>query len=149
MKRRKTLLEKEEELYNGNNFRIINEGNQIIFEIAGFTTLDLAEAVALMIRLDIDNDDKVWNLPMTIFDKNVFPEKSLYWLSGGDSEWITLEHYSDSWFNCMFDFCSKWSSDITNSVESAKSLGDVRKYFVNQLNLLRIYEWAISKGFTR
>lgn len=149
MKRRKTLLEKEEELYNGNNFRIINEGNQIIFEIDGFTTLDLAEAVALMIRIDIDDDDKVWNLPITIFDKNVFPEKSLYWLSGGDAEWITLEYYSDSWHNCLFDFCSKWSKSIQESVETATTLKDVRNYFTQSLSLIKIYEWAISKGFTK
>lgn len=149
MRRRKTLLEKEEMLYSGSNFRIINEGNQVIFEVGTFTTLDLAEAIALMIRLDIDENDPVWSLSINIFDKNVFPEKSLYWLSGGDSEWITLEHYSDSWFNCLFDFCSKWSSDIQHAVDKASTLGDIRHYFINQLSLIRIYEWAISKGFTR
>jgi hypothetical protein len=149
MKRRKTLLEKEEILYSSDNFRILNEGNQVIFEIWGFTTLDVAEAVSLLIMHGVSHSDPVWELPTSFFDKNVFSEKSLYWLSGGDSEWITLDNYSDSWFNCLFDFCSKWSKSIEEAVENSKTLLDIRNHFEENLSLLRIYDWAISKGFVR
>lgn len=148
MKRRKFLLEKEEKVFSNKYLNITNIGNQIIFEMQQHTTTDLAEIVAIMMKNNI-NDEEFWKLPTSQFDKNIQPDKSIYWLSGGDSEWILLDNYSDTWYNCCNDFCNKWQNLVINSVQNSTTLGDIRKNFTEKLNLLTIYDWAISKGFVR
>jgi hypothetical protein len=148
MKRRKSVLEKQEVIYKNADISIINIGNQIIFEIKEHTTLDLSEAVSLMIKLGIE-DTEVWYLPSVLFDADINPEKTLYWLSGGDKEWVLLENYQDSWFNLYHDFCEKWENHIYSIIKNSKNLLDIKLSFEKELNLMVFYDWSISKGFIR
>ena len=147
MKRRRNVIEKEKILWRNNKVSIINIEGQIIFEIRDYTTVDLVEAVVLMANISVKDD--VWSLSTNNFDKNIDPEKSLYWLSGGDSEWMTLEHYSESWYNLHQDFSIKWSPIINSIVSESKNLAEIKEELEKRLNLAIIYDWAISRGFTR
>lgn len=148
MKRRKTLLENEEKIFSSSYLNIINVGDQMIFEIQQHTTNDLAEAVALMMKNGA-HDEEFWKLPTSIFSKDIQSERSLYWLSGGDSEWVFLDNYSDSWYNYCTDFCNRWGSLVMDSIEKSDTLSDIRDSFKKNLNLLAIYDWAIGRGFIR
>lgn len=147
MKRRKTIDENAL-VYNGKLVTITKEKNQeLFFEIKDNVTTDLAEAVSIMMKLDVKEQD-VWNIEIQSI-KDINPEKALYWLSGGDVEWLTMEHYSTSWINCYSDFCEKYSKTIIEIVESSKSLGDIKDKFNRYLNLPTLYNFALSKGFVK
>lgn len=147
MKRRKWILEQEHTIYNKSDISIINSGNQIIYEIKGNSTLDIVEATSILMSLSIEDLD-IWNIPIINLDKNLItPEKTLYWLSGGDKEWVILDNYSISWYDCHDIFCLKFGHLVHQSVEHSKTLNDIRKFLKQNLNLAIIWDWAISKGF--
>lgn len=148
MKRRRTVLENEEIIFKREGINIVNIGGQIIFEIKEHITLDLAEAISLAMNEDFE-ESEFWSLPVQIFDKTIISEKALYWLSGGDKEWVTLENYSDSWYNCYSDFCSKWEPAIIDIISKSETLLDIKLGYKKRLNLVTLYDWAISKGFVK
>jgi hypothetical protein len=39
-----------------------------------------------------------------ISTENITPERSLFWLTGGDKEWRTMEYYNTPWCDCYLDF---------------------------------------------
>lgn len=148
MKRRKTLLENEEKIFSNSYLNIIEVGNQIIFEIQQLTTNDLAEAVALMMKNGVQ-DENFWKLPTSLFNKDIQAERCLYWLSGGDAEWVILDNYSDYWYNYCTDFCNRWESTVKDAIEKSENLSDIRDSFEKNVSLLAIYDWAIGRGFVR
>jgi hypothetical protein len=147
MKRRRTIIQNEKIIHESENLIISNCGKFTIFEIKQHTTFDLLEAVVLMMRNSID--DKVFNLPIDLFDININPEKSLYWLSGGDSDWVTNETYIDSWHNLYHEFCSEWCNTLHEIVKQSRTLGQLKDALLERLNFMCIYNWCISKGFVK
>lgn len=145
MKRRRTL--DNTLIYNGKSVIITKENQELFFEIQNNITTDLAEAVSIMMKFDIKDDD-VWKIEIENA-KNIDPEKTLYWLSGGDKEWLTMENYNSPWINCHTDFCEKYSKIVIESVNNSKTLGDIRDKFSKQLNLPTLYNFALSKGFIK
>lgn len=151
MKRKKNLLEKigTKIIYNNNMVKISREGNEWFFEIGKELTTDLAEAVAILIR-KYDKNDTIWNIEIkNIITENIHPEKALFWLSGGDNEWKTLEHYRKPWCDCYIEFQEEFGMSIINIIKNSKTLGDVRKEFINNINLSTLYDFAISKDILR
>jgi hypothetical protein len=41
---------------------------------------------------------------LEISTENITPERSLFWLTGGDKEWRTMEYYNTPWCDCYLDF---------------------------------------------
>lgn len=151
MKRKKVLLEKigTKIIYNDGIIKISREGNEWFFEIGKELTTDLAEAVAIMIR-ECDKNDKIWDVEIKdIITENISPEKSLYWLTGGHKEWKSLENYSKPWCDSYLDFQEEFGSSIINIIKKSKKLRDMRKYFIKNLNLTILYDFAISKKLIR
>lgn len=146
MKRRRSL--DNTLIYNGKSVVITRENNQeLFFEIQNNITTDLSEAVSIMMKLDIKDDD-VWKIEIEN-NKNIDPEKTLYWLSGGDKEWLTMENYSSPWIDCYVDFCDKYSKVVIDIISESKNLGEVREKFNKHLNLAILYNFALSKGFIK
>lgn len=124
------------------NIIITQEQNELFFEIAGKLTTDIAEAVSIMMSLK--SRVTIWDM---LVPKNydISPEKCLYWLSGGEKEWIHLENYKMPWINCHQLFTEEYSKIIHDIVKKSKTIGDIRDGFIKELNLLTLYEFALSK----
>lgn len=147
MKKRKEVVESNVLVFGNNVVRITKESNQeLFFEIKNEITTDIAEAVAIMMRLDVKN---IWDIELNHNINFVDPEKCLYWLSGGNKEWIMLEHYNISWADCYSQFEEEFGFLVLEIVKRAKTLGEIRDGFIKYLNLPTLYDFAISKNFVK
>ncbi len=151
MKKRKDLLEKigTKTIFTDKTRKISIEGNKWFFEIGRELTTDIAEAVSLLIR-ECDSEQSIWEVELrNINTYDVTPEKSLYWLSGGYKEWKSLDNYNKPWCDCYIDFQEEFGTLILNVVNRSKTLGDIRNYFIENLNLPILYDFALSKDLIR
>jgi hypothetical protein len=152
MKRKRITLEKqqEKEILNQRELKMTKEGNEYFFEIGQEMTSDVAEAVSILMR-KVDWNDPIWNtaIDKKVIYENITPEKSLYWLSGGYKEWKSLENYNRPWCDCYIHFQEEFGLTILNSVNRSKTLGDIREYFIENLNLPVLYDFALSKDLIR
>lgn len=153
MKRRKLALKAvgKNDVYSGGIVRVSREEDKYFFEIGSELTTDLAEAVALLMR-KTDWNDGIWNLDlqgMRIETEEITPEKALFWLTGGYSEWRTLENYCKPWCDCYLDFQEEYGLLICNIIGRTKSLKEIRDNFCKHLSLPTLYEFALSKEMIR
>jgi len=151
MKKRKDLLEKigTKTIFTDKTRKISIEGNEWFFEIGKELTTDIAEAVSLLIR-ECDSNNQIWEVEIKdINTEDITPEKSLYWLTGGYKEWKSLENYNRPWCDCYLEFQEEFGFTILNSVNRSKTLGDVREYFIENLNLPVLYDFALSRNLIR
>ena len=147
MKRKKLLVDTDlsEILYSDEKLKIIKLEKTTIFEIGSYTTTDLAEAVCLMMS-KLDNNHRIWKSIITTNLEDISPERSLYWLSGGRTEWNSLENYKKHWSECYLDFQEEFGIVIINIIKKAKSLKDIKDSFMKYLNLPILYDFAMSKS---
>jgi hypothetical protein len=151
MRRKKTLLKEigTKIIYDNDTIKISSEGNKWFFEVGKEITTDLGEAVSLLLR-NCDSNDDVWQMIIKDIDtQNIEPQKSLYWLTGGDKEWKTLENYNRPWCDCYLDFQEEFGFLIVNIINKSKTLNEMRKYFIEYLNLPVLYDFALSKKLLR
>jgi hypothetical protein len=153
MKRRKLALKSagKNDVYNSTIVRITKEEDIYFFEIGNELTSDVAEAVALLMR-KVDWNDEIWNLDLEGINMNaesITPEKSLFWLTGGYSEWRTLENYNRPWCDCYLDFQEEFGMLIFNIVKRTKSLKEIRDNYCKHLSLPILYDFALAKGMIR
>lgn len=131
------------------NFVKIEKGEKISFyQIGDFITTDVAEAVAIMM-ITPEIDPHFWNIKFNCNCEDLEPRKCLYWLTGGDEEWVLLENYKKTWIECDLDFQQKYGLLILDIVKNAKTLGDIKERFSKELNLLDLYEYALSIDIIR
>ena len=151
MKRRKVALKTvgRNDVYNNGIVRITKEENIYFFEICNELTSDIAEAVVLLMR-KFDWDDNIWNLELGEVDtENITPEKSLFWLTGGYTEWRTLDNYSKPWCDCYLDFQEEYGMLIINIVKRSKKISEIRDNYCKYLNLPILYDFALSKNMIK
>lgn len=151
MKKRKVDLESKgsQNIYSDKIITISKENDEYFFEIGTEMTNDIAEAVSILMRKSEFNSN-IWDLELKdVFTENITPEKALFWLTGGYTEWRTLEHYNKPWSECYLDFQEEFGMIIINIVKKSKNLKDIRKNFIKYLNLPTLYEFAISKNMIR
>ena len=66
----------------------------------------------------VDFNEAVWDLEVSnIVLENITPERSLFWLTGGYSEWRTLENYNKPWCDCYLDFQEEFGYLIVNIIK--------------------------------
>ena len=151
MRKKKTLLKEigTKIIYDNNTIIISREGNEWFFEIGKELTTDLGEAVSLLLR-NCDVSDEVWKTDIKEMNiDNISPEKSLYWLTGGEKEWKTLENYNRPWCDCYLDFQEEFGLLVISIIKRSKTLEDMRKHFIEYLNLPVLYDFALSKKLLR
>ena len=147
--RRKRIDESVNEILNQEESLNITKKDDIyIFEIDGESTSDVAEAVSILMS-KVDWDDQIWNIQINDKNKKISPVKSLFWLSGGYTEWTKLYNYTIPWSECHSDFQSEFGSLITHIVSTSNTLLDVRNGFMKYLSLPILYDFAISKNLVR
>ena len=133
-------------LLNQDFVKITKSSDDYLFEIGESITTDPAEAVALMMRTT-DLDEMTWKKDIKINPDKIEPRKALYWLTGGDLEWITLENYRVSWNNSEFIWEEEFGFIIKSIIQKSKNLEDIRKGILKYLNLPTLYEFALEKNF--
>ena len=151
MRKKKTLLKEigTKIIYDDNTIIISREGNEWFFEIGKEMTTDLGEAVSLLLR-NCDASDQVWKTEIKEMNiDNISPEKSLYWLTGGEKEWKTLENYNRPWCDCYLDFQEEFGLLVVTIIKKSNTLEDMRKHFIEYLNLPVLYDFALSKKLLR
>jgi hypothetical protein len=151
MKKRKVDLKSKgsQNIYSDKIITISKESDEYFFEIGTEMTNDIAEAVSILMRRSEFNSN-IWDLELKdVFTENITPEKALFWLTGGYTEWRTLEHYNKPWSECYLDFQEEFGMIIINIVKKSKNLKDIRNNFIKYLNLPTLYEFSISKNMIR
>ena len=146
--RKKRIEEKENIIFKNNIVKITKENDeQLCFEIVNYITYDISEAVSLLIKYDLS--DKIWDIDIKVNINDILPEKTLYWLSGGEKEWTTKEHYIKDWSDCYLDFQEQFGFIIMNILRKSRKLRDIKQGFNKNLNLPIIYDFAISKNLVK
>jgi len=152
MKRRKINLgikdrKQIDEDLNQQTLTVIKSNNY--FEIGTEITNDVAEAVSILMK-KTSSDDPIWRTEVNKKSLDgILPEKTLYWLSGGDKEWRTLDNYLEPWSNCYSYYEEEFGKLIIEAVEKSKTLADIRDYFIKYLNLPILYDFAIKIDIVR
>ncbi len=143
--RRKLLENDQLEIIRGKVI-IAENNNKLFFEIENEVTYDIAEAVAILLKYNI-NDESIWNINITEdYKKDICPEKSLFWLTGGKYEWVLLDNYKKPWHICYKEFQEEFGSIINDVVKSSKKLIDIKHFFERKLNIATFYNFALSKN---
>jgi hypothetical protein len=145
---RKKIKTLSNDVYESNIVRINKEENEYFFEIGNELTTDVAEAVAILMR-KVEIDNPIWEIELKDLEVEVSPEKSLFWLTGGNQEWRTLEHYNKPWRDCYLEFEEEFGFLILNITKRSKKLKDIRNNFIKYLNLPILYDFAISKNMIK
>lgn len=151
MKRRKLALKTigKNDVYNDGVVRVTKEEDVYFFEIGNELTSDIAEAVAILMR-KVDYNDNIWNLKLEDIDaESITPEKSLFWLTGGYSEWRILDNYNKPWCDCYLDFQEEFGMLIYNIVKRTTKMKEIRDNYYKYLNLPILYDFAISKNMIK
>lgn len=148
MKRRRLEFPKVQNVLEDGCIRICKDDKDYFFEIDQEVTTDIGEAVAILMRngLDTWNNKEIWNTPIEnkIKTDEISPEKSLYWLTGGDDEWTSLDNYSKPWHQMALTFQEEYGMLIVMIISKAKTLGDIRDGFMKYLNLPTLYDFAVK-----
>ena len=125
-----------------------NESGEIFYEIEDYVTQDIAEAVAIMMRKP-NIDKSIWNREFNLDIESLDPRKCLYWLTGGDKEWIKLHNYKKTWLECDSYFANEYDFVVRWILKKSKNLGDIRDGFIEYLNLPTLYEFALTKNIIK
>lgn len=145
MKRKKLLTsELKYVLYNNQKIMIGRSTDNYIFEIGNEITNDLAEGVSILMSIG-ENNPNIWDLEIDSKNIEITPAKTLFWMSGGVSEWSSGSNYKIPWCECFIDFQEEFGILVINIVKSAKTLADIRDGFRKHLNLPILYDFALCK----
>jgi len=152
-KRRKILVKEREVILFSNDYTavLMEEDGNLYFESGNFLTQDVAEGVAFLMRKDpYGKNTDLWNINIEDVDRyQISPEKAIYWLSGGDTEWICGNHYKYSWSESCNIFADHYSDMIHSIVNKSKTLNDIRIKFIKYLNLPTLYETAVNNNLIK
>ena len=143
--KKKVKVMRPHDIWNSEVIKISKSDHEYYFEIDSEITIDLGEAIAIMMR-ETDWNDKVWNLSINDIDyQNIQPSKCLYWLSGGDEEWVSSENYKMYWYQCSLEFQEEFGITVVTILKKAKTLKDIRNGFLKHLNISTLYNFAIER----
>jgi hypothetical protein len=146
MKKKRVAEMIEHNLWFDQGVKIGNSKEEYFFEVGSKTTNDLAEGVVLLMKSKkYDENDQFWKIEVRDINYyNISPDKSLYWLSGGDYEWREMNNYKKTWFEASLMFQEEFGIKIINILKKSKTLNDIRIEFIKHLNLMTLYEFALE-----
>ena len=93
-------------------------------------------------------DPNIWNMDITKIKNidHIDPHRCLYWLSGGDDEWMKREYYKRPWNECDLLFEEEFGLIVQVILTKSKTLRDIKNGFIKFLNLPVFYEFCLSKN---
>jgi hypothetical protein len=145
MKKRKVSI-KENNFWDIEIIKMSGDFSGYYLEECIDSTNDLGETVSMLMKFNNINEE-IWNIEIGEIDTwEITPSNSLYWLSGGDIEWLGGDNYTKNWSDVYLEFQERFGDDVINIIKESKTLGDIKKGFLNRLNLPTLYEFAIEIG---
>lgn len=147
MRKKKVEVMRTNNIWDSDVIKISKDCDDYYFEIGKEVTNDIAEAVSIMMR-NYRKNDVIWDLSISDIDHyNINPSKCLYWLSGGDNEWIKNRiNYKKNWYECELEFQEEFGTIVISILKKSKTLSDIRTGFIKYLNLPTLYNFAIEKN---
>jgi hypothetical protein len=143
-------------LYEKNSTKISKETNGILYcEFihtdlkTPFVSVDVLEITTALMKIKEYREDKsIWNIK--IKNKwNTSAEKALYWLSGGDKEWLINKNYIFSWSEVYHIFLNEYGEVVNNILEKSQTLGELKNNFEKYISLQKIYEFSIDNNLIK
>ena len=135
-------------LFESDLIKVSKEANKILYFESNqwqLNTYDVIEGVAALIKMNVPYEDKVWDIQVK--EKwNSSADKALYWLSGGDKEWLDGKRYKYQWKDVFHIFTHKYSDIIYDVLEKAETLKDIRDGFNKHLPMTKLYEFSLNNG---
>jgi len=149
MGKRRSTKENLIKVEDSSNFvKFIPSNEQVFFEFDNFVSEDICEVVAIMMnKTEVDN--QFWSQKIQKNTVEIEPRKCLYWLTGGDREWIKLSNYLKPWNEAEEEFENEFKFVIKWIVNRSTTLGDIRDNFIKYLNLPILYEFALEQGIAK
>lgn len=145
MKKKKVDVMRVNNIWDSNIIKISQDYENCYFEIGEEVTIDIAEAVSILMTLN-KWDDEIWNLSIENIDYyHIRPSKCLYWLSGGDNEWLRNNNYKKNWYESELEFQEEFGVLVIAILKRSKNLKEIRNGFLKYLNLATLYNFAIEK----
>jgi hypothetical protein len=112
-------------------------------------TSDILEATAaLMHSKALWSNKDLWSIRVSendLYESD--PVNALYWLSGGDSEWVDGFRYKHKWSEVVDVYANKFEEDLFGYVSNCSSLGDIRSIYCSEFKLRYFYEFALANDF--
>ena len=134
-------------IYDNNDVTIIKELNKkLFFHIKTnkyySETYNVAEAVAILMKIKKINNDNIWNITLSEEDKNIESTyTTLLWLTGGLKNWDLMKL---DWLDYYEILNYEYSYQIKNILKMSKTLNDVRILFKNMLNFDKLYSTILK-----
>ena len=144
------IMEKSKiSIYRENNNLYFFESNNP--NLNYFLSIDYLESVSALMKLkDMYDFDTLWDIKITDEMRiNVNYNKSLYWLTGGDREWVTSKVYNTTWSESSDLFLKEYGSILEDINIKCDNLGEVRDEFLKYMNLPTLYEFGLSKNIIK
>jgi hypothetical protein len=112
-------------------------------------TSDVLEAAAaLMHSKTLRNNRKLWDVKLSSDDiYGCDPANALYWLSGGDAEWVDGFRYNKKWSSVADVYLDRFGSDLFDAVEVCSTFADLRYIYSTEFKLQYFYEFALENNF--
>jgi hypothetical protein len=117
----------------------------------GLDTLDPVEAVAALLRWPaVENVARLWDIPLAEAHVTHFDAAAaVYWLSGGDREWLHGSHYTVKWRAVRDELEQAYAPRLARALADCYTLGDVRAALLAEFSLLDFYERMLSRGMAK
>lgn len=155
MKKNKMTLSNENIIIESSVFNLYKEKNNDLYyfesfhkNLNHFLSIDYLESVSALMKLkELHDFDLLWDIEITDeMRNNIDIKKSLYWLSGGDREWITSKIYNTTWSDSSHLFLEEFEEMIEDINKKCNTLGETRDEFIKYMNLPTLYEFGLKKG---
>lgn len=148
MRKRKLEVLTNQILFQNNIIRVSKEHDGIsYYEIGSEITVDIIEAVSILLRIKNINNDSFWDLEIPKTSTlTINPENCLFWLSGGKEEWFKNDNYKLSWIDSCSLFREFFEKDIEIMLNNSKTFKDIKNYIIKNLNISIMYDFALRKG---
>ena len=153
MKKNKLTIIESDPIFFKSKIQIFKESDLYYFEcnnikLSNFITNDYMEAVAALMKLkDTFDFDNLWEIPISNkMRDNININRSLYWITGGDREWVCNKTYNKTWAEYYEIFVDKYSKRLEKIIDKCETLGEVREEILKYMSLPMVYEFALSKN---
>lgn len=114
-------------------------------------TVDPAEAAAALMRSAyLAGNKELWHLAVTESDLDLVHTRNvLYWLTGGDREWMFGTNYKVKWDRAADVFEDALADRVLYAVQSCSTLGELRDSLQRNFKLLETYELMLENNWVQ
>lgn len=156
MKKNKMILSNENVIFEKSKINVYKEKNNLYYfesyhkNLNYYLSVDYLESVSALMKLKDLYDSELWDIKITDEMRNsINLNKSLYWLTGGDREWITSKIYNTTWLRSGNLFIEEFGDTVEDINKRCDTLGEVRDEFIKYMNLPTLYEFGLKKGIIK